>query len=553
MFNLQLLPKYFHTIRHLRPMQIYWRLWLKLCRVRPDLRPAPPLRPVTGKWQSPIAGEPSLLCPWRFRLLNREQEIAQADDWDRADLDKLWRYHLHYCDDLNAKDAPRRRIWHELMIRRWINENPPGIGSGWEPYPLSLRIGNWIKYALRGKKLDTAAVASLAVQVRYLYRRIEYHLLGNHLLANAKALVFAGMFFAGNEAERWLARGLRILRTEIAEQILSDGGHFERSPMYHALILADILDLANLFATFPQALSARSAIFSDSLAPVAIRMMDWLTAMSHGDGDIALFNDAALGIAPTPADLRQYMQRLGIGDCPGPASGIVALPASGYLRLQSGPAVVIFDGGEIGPDYLPGHAHADTLSLEFSLGRQRIIVDSGTSCYGLSRERLRQRSTPAHNTVVIDGENSSQVWSSFRVARRARPVGLQFEQTGETLTAECGHDGYCRLPGRPLHRRRVVLVPGQLLVSDSIGGSYRRATTHWHLAPGVVIERANHAAAGILSFAGGLRLSWQVSGAQVEVAPASYHPEFGMAVENWCLQLHWRQSQCSIRFEWSMT
>jgi hypothetical protein len=39
------------------------------------------------------------------------------------------------------------------------------------------------------------------MQVRFLRKRLEVHLLGNHLFANAKALVFAGLYFSGDEAE----------------------------------------------------------------------------------------------------------------------------------------------------------------------------------------------------------------------------------------------------------------------------------------------------------------------------------------------------------------
>ena len=137
-------------------------------------------------------------------------------------------------------------------------ENPPGQGNGWEPYPTSLRIVNWIKWALsppepRGgfepgglpvragvgvlqgleghettprQILPPDCLHSLAVQARWLRRRLEYHLLGNHLFANAKALVFAGAFFVGpegaagamaREPAQWLALGQRLLRRELAE------------------------------------------------------------------------------------------------------------------------------------------------------------------------------------------------------------------------------------------------------------------------------------------------------------------------------------------------
>jgi uncharacterized heparinase superfamily protein len=99
--------------------------------------------------------------------------------------------------------------------------------------------------------LEPAWLDSLAVQVRWLRRRLEWHLLSNHLFANAKALMFGGAFFDGPEAGDWREGGLRILAREVPEQVLPDGGHFERSPMYHAILLEDMLDLLNLSRAFP--------------------------------------------------------------------------------------------------------------------------------------------------------------------------------------------------------------------------------------------------------------------------------------------------------------
>src|SRR5256886_1999792 len=183
--------------------------------------PLPPLR------------EGSLVEESVFRFLNVERSLSDAAGWNDPGADRLWLYNLHYFDDLNAAGRGHRRAWHERLVARWITENPPGFGAGWEPYPLSLRIVNWIKWACSGFSLSDAAVHSLAVQTRYLRRRLEYHLLGNHLLANAKALVFAGMFFEGDESEKWLAAGLGILESELTEQILADGGHFERRSEEH--------------------------------------------------------------------------------------------------------------------------------------------------------------------------------------------------------------------------------------------------------------------------------------------------------------------------------
>ena len=74
--------------------------------------------------------------------------------------------------------------------------------------------------------------------------------MGNHLFANAKALIFSGLFFDGEEAKSWYLKGFNILKRELAEQILPDGGNFELSPMYHIIFLEDLLDLVNIHRAF---------------------------------------------------------------------------------------------------------------------------------------------------------------------------------------------------------------------------------------------------------------------------------------------------------------
>src|SRR5690606_39118768 len=131
----------------------------------------------------------------------------------------------------------------EDLCRSWVHANPPGTAVSWHAYPTSLRIVNWCRANLQADDLQE----SLYLQAAHLYRNLETYVYGNHLLENARALVYAGVFFGDTgEAPRWLERGLQLYRKETPIQVLSDGGHFERSPMYHALMLEGYLDVLNL-------------------------------------------------------------------------------------------------------------------------------------------------------------------------------------------------------------------------------------------------------------------------------------------------------------------
>lgn len=537
--------RYWHTLRHLKPVQVYGRLWHRLHRPAVDTGPAPDVRPAQGGWAAPAARPASMLDANTFRFLNVKGPVESRADWNDPGRAKLWLYNLHYFDDLNAADADTRGNWHGALIDRWIAENPPGLGNGWEPYPLSLRIVNWIKWALSGNELRSEWRHSLAVQARHLARRLEWHLLGNHLFANAKALVFAGAFFHGPEADRWLDKGLSILDRELDEQVLGDGGHFELSPMYHAIILEDVLDLINLAGAFPDLLPGRHLA---SLRSKADAMRAWLAAMTHPDGGISFFNDAAFGIAASPDTIDAYARRLGLGDVPAPRDGLTHLADSGYVRVQRDRLVALLDVARIGPDYLPGHAHADTLSFELSLDGRRVFVNSGVSQYGVGPQRQSQRATAAHNTVEVDGENSSEVWGGFRVARRARPFDLRIDE-GREIAIGCAHDGYGRLPGRPVHRRQWRFGDRALSIRDRIDGRFGRARARLHLHPDVGCALGEDRA-GRLSIGDGGEMTFLIADATVRLAPARWHPEFGLSVGTSCLDVTFDGAGGAIELSW---
>lgn len=556
------LGRWWQTLRWLRPRQVYGRVWFRAYQPRPERRAAPTLRFANGRWTRPIEAEPSLLEPERVRLLGETREIASPRAWDAPELPRLWRYHLHYFDDLVARDAAARITWHAALIQRWIAENPPGVGTGWEPYPVSKRIVNWIKWACSGAAaavgersgevlspaelcaavLSPAVRDSLATQVRWLSRRLEWHLLGNHLWSNAKALIFAGCLFAGAEADTWRKRGMRILARELGEQVLADGGHFELSPMYHALALEDVLDLINLSHAWPGRVDAALVAALGALAP---RMQHWLDCLCHPDGEIALFNDSALALAPASRALRAYAERLGL-EAGAPAAAFEHLAASGYVRSVRGPFLLLCDVGAIGPDYLPGHAHADTLSFELSLHGRRLVVDSGCSTYATGPERSRQRGTAAHNTVQVDARDSSQVWSSFRVARRARVRDVSVSDGIEAALIEAAHDGYAQRSG-PLHRRRFELDARGLSLHDSLEGPFNQAEARLHLHPDVTASGAGPRS--IRLELAGHALELRAEGATLRLEASSWHPGFNRSLPNRCAVASFEGATARLRLE----
>jgi len=515
---------------------MYGRLWFRLALPRLDLSPAPPLRVATGVWRVPACRRASLIGPSSFRFLNEEGSLA-GSGWEDSNRSKLWRYNQHYFDDLNAEGAAQRHAWHYALILDWIASNHPEQSSGWEPYPTSLRIVNWVKWALAGNTLPDIAIASLAVQARWLSRRLEWHLLGNHLFANAKALVFAGLFFDGPEAQAWLHKGEQILQCEIPEQILPDGGQFELSPMYHALAVEDMLDLINVAEAYGR--GDLSLEWRDRIPD----MLAWLNAMSHPDGRISFFNDAASGVAPDNIDIIEYSQRFGFINCEEILTKTY-LKDSGYVRMSLGQFVLIADLARVGPSYLAGHAHADTLSFELSFAGHRIFVNSGTSEYGTGPERQRQRGTAAHNTVVVAGENSSEVWAGFRVGRRAKPLGVMVGERDGVLHAEASHDGYRYLRNAPTTHRSFDLDSNNLTVNDTVFPPCP-AEARYHLHPAIRVDNLTVDGA-VLVLPDGQHLLLRFEGGPPRLENTTWHPEFGSTEPNLCLAIPLANGQACL-------
>lgn len=541
---------YWETLRHLKPVQFYRRLWFRLYRPKPQEFKEPDLRLSVGVWHSPIERQVSMIGSSSFRFLNYEYTLPANGTWNDTSLDKLWLYNLHYFDDLNACGASNRTIWHQKLISRWIDENPYGQGAGWESYPSSLRIVNWVKWLLAGNDPVPGMLRSLFTQADWLSKRIEWHLLGNHLFVNAKALLIAGIFFDGPRASNWYKKGMNIIDKELPEQVLSDGGNFERSTMYHSIFLEDLLDLINVALNWVSVVPEERIFF---WRDQAAKMLDWLASMTHPDGEISLFNDAAFSVAPVFSELKNYAYSLGVKPSTplfDQSLNLISLEESGYIRLQNAEVVALLDVAPIGPNYLPGHAHADTLSFELSVFKQRVLVNGGTSRYGNDKIRLQERGTSSHNTVEINAENSSEVWSGFRVARRALPFSKCISNLEESISVACSHDGYTRLPGRPVHRRSWRLYSDRLYVEDCITGKYETATARFHISPDIDICILSESEYLLKLPSSNQYVCIKILKGRGELVDSQYAHEFGKRTPNSCLSVNF-DSGANILTEFS--
>ncbi|MDB4253489.1 heparinase II/III family protein, partial [Gammaproteobacteria bacterium] len=476
-------------------------------------------------------------------FLNHTKILNLPHDWNDELPSKLWVYNLHYFEDLLSVNAFDRKFFLTKLLNQWVSDNSDSSGNAWEAYPSSLRIVNVLKAWLGGLDIDQKIFNSLYLQTSYLSNNIERHLLGNHLFVNLKALLFSGVVF---DNKNWLEISESGLIAEIPEQILKDGANFELSPMYHSLMLVDMLDMLNLSRAYPQHVSPELVILLEMYIP---KMLKFMSDIAHPDGHLAFFNDSANGIAPINSKIIEYAQELDffISPLDENQAHLLDYPNSGYFCASMDGSKLIFDAAAVGASYIPGHAHADTLSFEMSIGIERVFVNTGTSEYGLTQNRINQRKTRSHNTVEVDGLDSSKVWSNFRVGNRASISNRKSQIIKNQISMQATHDGYKKFFGGCLHTRKILMTPKSIVINDILDGNFKVAKSRFFIHPDLSVSIR----ADILQIKGSkFVMRSNLKGKSVAILDSCWHPEFGVSVANKFLEIDFKNNQSEIIFTW---
>ncbi|WP_420151635.1 heparinase II/III domain-containing protein [Spirosoma sp.] len=468
------------TIRCLTIRQIVYQIWNRF-RSRPRLY----LPRYVPRFYFLTAVGPCKPISWRgdtYTFLNQPVTFLNKVDWNYADYGKLWTYNLNYFDFLNQANVTSETGLS--LIRDFIGQTNQ-LRDGLESYPTSLRIINWAHFLSRHHVQDAQINSHLFAQTQLLSRRLEYHLAGNHLLENGFALLTGATYF---RHKGWFQKASAIVYRELAAQILADGCHDERSPMYHQILLDRLLDVLLILQYDPWHNDSKLTTF---LTQKAACMLGWLHTITFRNGDVPMVNDSAFGVAPATFQLRKKAEQLGISSTPLFPFVAKKKDDSGYYMFRQNRYELFVDIGAVGPNHQPGHAHADTFSFLMYVDNCPVIVDSGTSTYQNGQRRQRERSTAAHNTVSIADDNSSEVWAGFRVGRRARVAVLT--STENTITAR--HDGYTR--SNIIHERSWVVESSRLIIIDRLlsadgkAFSAKGGIARFYFHPDVVVQVAD--------------------------------------------------------------
>lgn len=414
------------------------------------------LHPVIFRCAELIPSKGKYLGNNTFSLLHCTHTFTNRVDWGFMSQGKLWNYNLQYFDYL-----------HDDTIRdeekqQWLQDFSKGILNRKiiaEPYPVSLRLINWIMYYSRTGYHSIEFEKAIKFQVDFLERNLEHHIQANHLLENYFALLIAGFAL---QDERLTKYYLAATEGQLQDQVFADGGHYERSWMYHSIILGKVLLLIDMISHIKWA-----KINAGVLREVASKMLGWLRAFQFDNNSLAHINDSTEGITPEP---QVYFK---VGAQHTVKCLEAKLKESGFRKMRTPDMEIIADVGNISPPYQPGHYHSGMLSFCLNYKNQNIIVDTGTSTYQVSERRMLERRTISHNSVTLNQEDQSEIWSAFRVGRRAKLIILNDEY--DRVVAS--HNGYEKKYGL-IHQRSFTLKKQMLQITDEMQQARYVAKNH---------------------------------------------------------------------------
>ena len=442
-----------------------------------------------------------------------DNPLGASEAWRREMASFAW------LESLRALGGAQARQFARHVVLAWFSDTAKYDSLTWSSDLIAARLRRCL---LNSAFLETNTDAlfrahllrPLNRQAEHLSRALPDGLNGAELLKASIALMLAGTLLPNGG--KWLRKGSIILDRELGAQILSDGGHVERSPAIMLDLLRHLLDLHQVLALTGHSLP-------DQLISTIGNLASALKLLTHPDGGLALFNDST---EDEPDAVTLTLMR---ADAAGgvEARDLVQLPHTGFQRMTAGKSVLISDTGAPPPHGLDGHAHAGTLSFEFSHGAERMIVNCGAHPTAVEWQVLR--ATAAHSTLVVDDTNSSMLLPFGGLALTPRSVTVRREATEAGQWLDARHNGY-EEPFGLVHRRRLFLSADglELIGEETLSGRGGKSfALRFHLHPGVQVSMSQSSQSALLKLAqgGGWRL--RVQGGDLSLADSIYLGQSG--------------------------
>jgi len=487
------------------------RALAKMPALRMGRIPDAPALPVRDPWPGNAARGAQLLrdelAAWGG---TRTLAVGTWADTSGEPMLRALAHGFTWLRDLRALGTDAARSRARALVADWIAT--PGLERlAHRPDVTGARIAAWLgHYDFFAASADDAfrsrMMGRLVADARTLSASLPADELDARALTALKGLIAAAVALPDHAA--FLSRALRFLPQEIARQVLPDGCHVERSP---AAQLAGLQDLVETRALLQAAQAQPPVVLSAAIE----RMAPALRAMRHGDGGLALFNGAT---EESAALIDLVLTQAGRGGRAPPG-----LTEGGFQRLQAGRSVLIVDCGSPPPPGLDRLAHAGTLSMEVSVGRDRMIVNCGAALAAGSDWRDATRATAAHSTLVVADTNSSELRPGG-LGRHPGQVEVQRQEANGAHWLEASHDGYAQAFGA-LHRRRLYLAESgeDIRGEDAIEAATPQPyAVRFHLHAAVVATLQPDGETVLLRLPGGSNWRLRAEGAQVSLEESVY-------------------------------
>jgi hypothetical protein len=485
--------------------------------------------------------------------VRRASSIDYRDEREVGNIKYLWEPNRHlHLPVLAQAHALTGDARYALAIRTqlesWMDQCPVGRGPNWvSPLELGIRLINWsltwqLLGGLRarifaspdGEQFRDRWLRSIYQHARMVATNLSaFSSANNHLIGEA-----AGVYVAAStwpmwpQMGEWGERCRGVLEEECLRQNAADGGNREQAFAYQTFVL-DFLLLSGLAAR------ARGEDFSPLYWRRVETMIDFLASFTDVAGRLPMIGDADDGLVVRLASEPGFSTHGSLiatgavlfnradlaakaGALDGKTATLLGVEAvrrlahlkvrgrhrfrprqqfaeSGYYLLGGGfdtpdEVRLIADAGPLGYLSIAAHGHADALSFLLNIGEREILVDPGTYAYHTDPAWRRYfRSTLAHNTVGIDGEDQSVQAGNFMWSNHARARCIEFDAGAEVQRFVGEHHGYERLADPVVHRREILLDTRRQLieVTDTLrcDGSHD-ARRSWHFAEDCQVQAA---------------------------------------------------------------
>lgn len=482
-----------------------------------------------------------------FTIEGDRLELHNAN-WHPDDASEYWVAHIHGFDwirDLRALGGNAGRKTARMMIENWIHNHQGWDEVSWRSDTLGRRLGNWLAgYDFFGESADEdfqeLFLDSVVRQLRHLGRALPGLFSGLPLLYAIKGLAYGGLTLEGRE--NYLEQALNLLSDQIDKQILSDGGHITRNPQA-------LFETVRILIDIRAALRQGGYPVIEKIQHGLDRAVPALRFFRHGDGGFALFNNAQENQAERIKNtVMQASSR---------ARTLNSLPHTGYERISMGRTLLIADVGK--PSTWPHDidAHIAPLSFELSHGRERIFVNCGThpTC---PKWRDALRSTPAHNTLIIDDRNMCDLNKDGSMGHRPKTIVVDREDNKDISLIDACHDGYVPVNGIT-HRRRFYMAQKghDFRGEDNLTCATGLAAPHdvalrFHLHPKVMVSLIKDGEEALLRLNNGTGWRFTAQGGKLELENSVYLGEGIRPRKTKQLVIRGRMESDHTQFKWAL-